>query len=130
MGVAEGKWEEVGQHSVAGLGFDGASFLVGRLCVSDPPEMLLNRESGGWGGAELAAQGRVGSWRQAPPRGLQRGAGLGAVEPGPRNDKFSAEQLQIFAVTLDRVWKRLCFLPWRYHLSCFEARDCRHELID
>lgn len=43
------------------------------------------------------------------------------IRAKPRNDKFSAEQPQIFAVTLDTVWKRLCSLPWRDHLSCFEA---------
>lgn len=43
----------------------------------------------------------------------------------PHNDTFSAEQPQIFAVTLATVWKRLCFLPWRDHLSCFEAPRLR-----
>lgn len=49
VGAAEGKWEETGQPSVVGLGFDGTSFLVGRCCVPDPPERLQNWGAHGQG---------------------------------------------------------------------------------
>lgn len=84
----------------------------------------LAGEGGDWQGMRPLGEARRGPTDGPGYHEAQRALKISnrkASRARPRNDKFSAEQLQTFAVTLDTVWKRLCFLPWRDHLSCFEA---------
>lgn len=104
--MASGRKSEVSQPSAEGLGFNGTSFLVGRHCAPGSPEMLPRWGAGGRHGAQGEALwppgGRAGL-AQSTKRPHEVGQRVGAAEPRPRNDKFSAEQLQIFSVTLDTV---------------------------